>query len=627
MTQTPIQKLFFKKLSAAMMIAMILTVALIFILQTFMAQGEARKTESVQLSQTIAKMESNKVSTATLKKSLDAEAVSKTNAFAFMVKQNPEILTDLPTLKYIRDFLDVDQLHVTDEKGVLSYGTEPAMFGFDFATNDQTKPFLAGMTDKNFQLAQEPQLNGTEGILFQYIGVARQDKPGVVQIGLRPERLEAALQNNEIRNLLEGQSVGQAGFLFAIDAETGNFLSHKDPALIGTSAWDAGFSMDAFAAEQANGFATISAERYHYSMQTHDAIKIGAAIPAREVYGGRNAITFGFLLSTAVIFCFLIGFISRLLRKNVTAGLHLICQDLARITDGNTNVVVDVRTNEEFNLLTDGINAMVSSINHKMEESIRTAQNEEEIFQRVKNISGMIQPISAGMLSVSEALARGAHEQQEATDSLSRSFQEVTGHIGMTSEKARTAYNLSVTMEQQMETGNREMKDMIDSMEDISQHSNRIRNINKSIEDIAFQTNILALNAAVEAARAGAAGKGFSVVAEEVRNLAGKSAQSAKDTAALIEETLKSVQLGSYNAQQIAKTLTDFLTSASQSSRLVEEISQMAAQQMLLVENVDQEMAHISAVVGNNTATAKESEISATELSAQVQTLESLVGV
>lgn len=627
MTQTPIQKLFLKTLSVAMMIAMILTVALIFTLQTLMAQDEARKTENVQLLQTIGKMESNKISVAALKENLNAEALSKANAFSFMVSQNPALLNDLATMRQICDFLDVDQLHITDEKGVLSYGTETQLFGFDFSTNQQTKPFLAGLTDKGFQLAQEPQLNATEGILFQYIGVARQDAPGVVQIGLRPERLEAALQSGEIGNLLAGQSVGQGGFLFAIDAATGDFLYHKDSTLIGTSALEAGLPSRALSAEQADGFATIGGERYHYSMQTHDSIKIGATIPANEVYGSRNEVTLVFFLSILVIFCFLIAFINRLICKNITAGLHVICEDLSRITNGDNDVVVDVRTNGEFTLLTDGINEMMSSIRHKMEESIQTAQNEEKVFYQVKNVSSRIQSISAGMLSVSDALMRGAQEQRVATDSLSRSFREVTGSIDTTSEKARVAYNLSVTMGQQLENGNREMKNMIDSMEEISQHSNRIRNINKSIEDIAFQTNILALNAAVEAARAGAAGKGFSVVAEEVRNLAGKSAQSAKDTTALIEETLKSVQLGSYNAQQIAKTLTDFLASASQSSSLVVEISQMAAEQLQLIESVEQEMAHISAVVGNNTTTATESKVSAAELSTQVQTLESLVGV
>lgn len=626
MHNTPIQKQFSKRLSVAMLLAMILTVALLFALQTFTAQREAQKTESVQLAQAIEKMESNENAIISLKKSLDAEAVAKTNAFAFMIEQNPEILTDLPTLSRIRDFLEVDEIHVTDENGVLSYGSEPSMFGFDFATNDQTKPFLAGMTDKSFVMAQEPQPNATKGILFQYIGVARQDKPGVVQVGLRPERLETALKNNEIHNVLSGQSVGQGGFVFAVDAATGNFLAHKDAALIGTNAKEAGLTDSVVAAEETSGFVTMGAERYHYLVQSYDTMTLGAVIPVSEVYGSRNVMTLFFFISTLVIFCFLVAFISRLLHKNVTTGLHEICTDLALITGGDTNVVVNVRTNEEFNNLSDGINEMLESIKSKMEESLRVMESEEETFRQVKNISGTIQGISAGMLSVSDALTQGAHEQLEATDSLSCAFREVIGHISATSEKAHTAQNLSVTIGEQMKVGNAEMKDMVTSMGEISEHSNRIRNINKSIEDIAFQTNILALNAAVEAARAGVAGKGFSVVAEEVRNLAGKSAQSAKDTAALIEETLKSVQLGSDNARRIEKTLTDFLASAAQSTSLVGEISQMAAEQMRLVENVEQEMAHISAVVSSNTATAKESEISAAELSAQIHTLESLVG-
>lgn len=448
----------------------------------------------------------------------------------------------------------------------------------------------------------------------------------MVQIGLRPERLEAALKNNEVRNVLSGQSVGQNGYVFAVDATTGNFLAHPDGAVEGTSALEAGLPAEAVKSPKSSGFMVLNEEKVHYSSQVYGTMVLGAVLPAAEVYGSRNTMTLVFFISTAVIFLFLIGFISRLLHNNVTVGLHTICDDLARITGGDTGVVVSVHTNEEFELLSGGINEMVISIRHKMEESDRLAQNEAESFQQVKMVSGNIHSISGRMLSVSATLTSGVQEQIEATDSLSGSFKEVTGHISATTEKAQAARDLSVRMGEQLKNGNREMNEMVASMGRISEQSNRIRNINKSIEDIAFQTNILALNAAVEAARAGTAGKGFSVVAEEVRNLAGKSAQSAKDTTALIDETMKAVQLGSDNARQTAHTLTDIFENAMQSSELVEDISQMAVEQLRLVAAVEQEMEHIAGVVASNSATAKESENSATELSAQMQMLETLVG-
>lgn len=626
MPKRSIQKQFTTRLSIAMMTAMLLTVILIFGLQTLMARREAQKTESVQLAQAIAKIESNNRATEELKEGLNAEAIAKANAFSFMVEENEDILFDQVKLDRIKTFLNVDELHVTDEKGVLSYGTEPEMFGFDFGTNEQTRPFLEGMTNKSFVLAQEPQANATKGILFQYVGVARQDAPGVVQIGLRPERLEASLKNNEVGNVLSGQSVGQNGYVFAVDTATGNFLAHPSASLIGTSALEAGLPSDAVKADKSSGFITLNNEKLHYSAQVYDTMLLGAVLPSAEVYGSRNTMTLVFFISTAVIFLFLIGFISRLLRSNVTEDLHTICNDLERITGGDTDVVVSVRTNEEFELLSDGINEMVVSIRHKMEESHRLAQNEVEAFGHVKTVSGNIHAISGRMLSVSAALTSGVQEQMESTDSLSGSVQEVTGHISATTEKAQAARELSVMIGEQLKNGNREMNEMVASMGRISEQSNRIRNINKSIEDIAFQTNILALNAAVEAARAGDAGKGFSVVAEEVRNLAGKSAQSAKDTTVLIDETMAAVQMGADNAQKTAKTLTDILENAMQSSDLVEDISSMAVEQLRLVSIVKQEMEHIAGVVASNTATAKESENSATELSAQMQMLETLVG-
>ena len=173
---------------------------------------------------------------------------------------------------------------------------------------------------------------------------------------------------------------------------------------------------------------------------------------------------------------------------------------------------------------------------------------------------------------------------------------------------------------------NEQMAQMIDSMREISQSSSEIGKIIKTIEDIAFQTNILALNAAVEAARAGNAGKGFAVVADEVRNLASKSAEASKNTATLIERSMGLVEKGTKIAGTTAQYLSDAVEGVNEVVELVQKISKATIEQANSFSQVTSGMDQISSVVQTNSATAEQSAAASEELSGQAQMMKQMVG-
>ena len=159
------------------------------------------------------------------------------------------------------------------------------------------------------------------------------------------------------------------------------------------------------------------------------------------------------------------------------------------------------------------------------------------------------------MADGSQLLAEGTTRQATAVDELSSTIAEISGNINKTAENSNKASDISNDCAEQMIRQGSEMERMLEAMDQIEKQSEAISEVIKSIEDIAFQTNILALNAAIEAARAGEAGKGFAVVADEVRNLASKSAESANSTRELISSTINAVQNGSGIAKQTAEKI------------------------------------------------------------------------
>ena len=245
----------------------------------------------------------------------------------------------------------------------------------------------------------------------------------------------------------------------------------------------------------------------------------------------------------------------------------------------------------------------------------------EEIEKASETVSHSAKEVSHS----SEALSQGSAEQASSLEELTASVSTVSEQIKSNAENAENANDLSRITEEALKESSAEMNALSLSMNEINGTAQQISNIIKTIDDIAFQTNILALNAAVEAARAGESGKGFAVVADEVRNLAGKSAEAAKDTTVLIENTVRSIQEGTKKADLAASSLQKLVKSSKQMNGKIREITLYSHKQSDSVSEIAQGLEQISSVVQKNSATAEESAATSEKLSEQAETMDTLL--
>lgn len=303
--------------------------------------------------------------------------------------------------------------------------------------------------------------------------------------------------------------------------------------------------------------------------------------------------------------------------RNTMQTLKLIINDVDRLLDsmGAGDFTVTSSCTERYVGQYSNILLAMRNIKNNLTNTLL------QINESSEQVSSGSDQVSAG----AQALSQGATQQASSVEELSATITEISTQIRENAENAQTAKIQSERAGNEVEDSNRRMQEMIAAMNDISGKSAEISKIIKTIEDIAFQTNILALNAAVEAARAGAAGKGFAVVADEVRNLAGKSAEAAKSTTRLIEETVAAVDNGTHIADETAQAMEGVVGVTQEVTSRINEIASASNEQATAISQITMGIDQISSVVQTNSATAQESAAASEELSGQSQLLKELV--
>lgn len=358
------------------------------------------------------------------------------------------------------------------------------------------------------------------------------------------------------------------------------------------------------------------------------------------------------ILVTLISCCALLRYVF----SNIVRPISVITEDSQRLSRGELDFEIQVSNQDEIGVLakslndaaktlamyitdiSDNLNAiskgdLISESNISyigdfvaIENSIGTIRRQlNDTMAQIHLVAVQVGNGAESVASGAQSLAQGATEQANEIDNLVKTINLVSGQIKSNADYANQASDQADQVERHMEQCNGQMRDMSQAMDEISGCSNEIGHIIKTIEDIAFQTNILALNAAVEAARAGSAGKGFAVVADEVRNLAAKSAEAAKSTSDLIEKTLGAVSNGVQLTESTQEAMGNVVKSSQAVIERVHQISDASAQQSGSVSGISEGISQIASVVQNNSATSEASAAASEELSSQVQVLRNLL--
>lgn len=344
-------------------------------------------------------------------------------------------------------------------------------------------------------------------------------------------------------------------------------------------------------------------------------------------------------------------------RKKIITPLKTIQEVMLEFSKGNLSTECTLEEDtSELGMLVHSINRMrtqlVAYVNDIRDKLTQLAQGDfcvhmdieyigdfSEIKTSIEEISGALSDVfheidvaanevSIGADQVSggaQALSQGAVEQASAIEELSATMQDISSKVVRNAENTKQADEATEKAGAQVEESSQKMQELMSAMEEIKQTSGQIQSIIKTIDDIAFQTNILALNAAVEAARAGDAGKGFAVVADEVRNLAAKSAEASKNTQELIQNAIQAVENGTVLASDTAKGLETTAVNAGKVVEIIEKITEASDEQAQAIAQLSQGIDQISSVVQTNSATAEESAATSEELSGQASMLKVLM--
>ena len=466
-----------------------------------------------------------------------------------------------------------------------------------------------------------------------------------------------------ISQIVREVQVEDTGSIFLVDARTDTIIGHRDQTLTGRNLNQMGEGMYTYVSQQIHG-GHMGLSLYN---NTYIQVKnvpgsdwmVVAYVSRGEVLQELKQLTISMLLVTVLAVLLLIFLVVIQVRRVIGRPVKELSMVATRIAQGELDQAIHYRSNDELGVLANNFNHVtlrlrdyviyIKEISEKLREIASgnlafTLENEytgefEKIKIALDEISYSLNMTMGQINAASKDVAAGAQQVADGATSLSQGSMEqaaeietLAGHIGAVSESvhkiaidSEEASRISQEVKSGLLDSNGKMQNMTAVIQQISEKSTEIHKIVKTIEEIAFQTNILALNAAVEAARAGAAGKGFAVVADEVRALAGKSSEAAQETTVLLRQTVDSMDEGVHAAQDTANSMLTVVGQADKMSQLIDGIANYTKEQAANAEEITRGIDQISTVVQTNVATAEQSAAASEELSGQASMLRDLV--
>lgn len=380
------------------------------------------------------------------------------------------------------------------------------------------------------------------------------------------------------------------------------------------------------------------------------------ACDAKEFLGNAFIAVLVMIITTTISFVVGALVISKFV-KRIIVPLNAINGKILDMEQGKlSGDAIEVHTGDELETLADAVNSMtaytntiikdIEAVSAKLAAEDLTAEpaadyigdyapiksalygiinSTSDVIRQIVASSKLVSDGSSKMSDNSTTLSQAATEQAATVEELNASIVEISSNISANADSAGKAKVLADDCMKIVNEGNVKMTDMLHAMEEINETSSQIANIIKTIEDISFQTNILSLNASIEAARAGEAGKGFAVVAGEVGQLAGKTAEAAKNTTALIKTSLTAVENGTVMANETAKMLSKIVSETDDTAKVIDKIAAASQEQADSVKQILVGMDQISTSVQMTSGSSAECAASAEELSGQAKVLLDLV--
>jgi methyl-accepting chemotaxis protein len=512
----------------------------------------------------------------------------------YLVNNDSKLKGMISDIQDFVDYLDVNEVHISDENGILLYSNIPPYIGFDFESGDQSRPFMEALTNKDFILVQEAQKNVREGVMRQYTGIARLDKPGIIQIGFQPEDLGKLIErintltesltnlrkNVQLQTFVENTIVPEDGFVVVLDS-LGNVIAHTDKSYIGKNHLQESY-YDKIKSNELVYEYYDGSPYYLYSKDVKDK-KITVFVPPDRIHNDLFNIILivggGLILMSALIIVLSIFISNRTIIKPVVNMQNAVKE----LSTGNLTLQIDIDSNDEIGDLSRGINDLVSRFSSVI----------SSVIMSVMSFVNATKEIASGNQDLSQRTSEEASSLEETASAID----EISTTISDTAVNAKSAKELTEKVQQ--------------TMNDLEDSSTKMQDIINVIEDIAFRTNLLALNASIEAARAGDSGKGFEVVAIEVKELSQQSSGQAKEIAQIVGDSIDKIRQNAELVENIVQVVTKISNASLEQNDQIKQINNAIEQ----LNNVTQQNASL---VEQSAAASDEISQEAQELNQQV---------